>query len=208
MKAGSQPDSHVRAGIFRVSFPLCQSFERKLSLDPSVSSQNCDMAVLSLGRQDCAPAPIAFWSIVVMPVHNKVNSGFEALRQANSRVAGLEPATEGVPADLKTDSLGTVQPTPGQVKRTVFDCVQPVHKKQKYLSGVSFPLALAFNTYLTLYRSPRGVNTYLTCYRGLHAVNTYLTLYRRFSRCCSVRLHGLVSIECAHTEMELSTSDA
>ncbi|GFO21882.1 hypothetical protein PoB_004838700, partial [Plakobranchus ocellatus] len=29
------------------------------------------------------------------PVHNKVISGFQALRQARAPVAGLEPATEG-----------------------------------------------------------------------------------------------------------------
>ncbi|GFO23635.1 hypothetical protein PoB_005014000 [Plakobranchus ocellatus] len=42
------------------------------------------------------------------PVHIKVISGFQALRQARPPVAGLEPATEGIPVDLRADSPATV----------------------------------------------------------------------------------------------------
>ncbi|GFO34502.1 peroxisome biogenesis factor 2-like [Plakobranchus ocellatus] len=44
--------------------------------------------------------------------HNKVISGFQALRQARAQVARPEPVTEGSPADLRADSLVTVRPTP------------------------------------------------------------------------------------------------
>ncbi|GFO40310.1 hypothetical protein PoB_006681500 [Plakobranchus ocellatus] len=51
--------------------------------------------------------------IVPRPVHNKVISGFQVLRQARAPVARLEPATErSVLADLRAGSLATVPPTP------------------------------------------------------------------------------------------------
>ncbi|GFO39694.1 hypothetical protein PoB_006619900 [Plakobranchus ocellatus] len=37
----------------------------------------------------------AFLFVIERPVHNKVISGFQALRQARAPEAGLEPATEG-----------------------------------------------------------------------------------------------------------------
>ncbi|GFO21388.1 hypothetical protein PoB_004789300 [Plakobranchus ocellatus] len=45
------------------------------------------------------------------PVHNKMISGFQALRQAKMPVAGLEPARR-IPTDIRADSLATVPPTP------------------------------------------------------------------------------------------------
>ncbi|GFN92357.1 hypothetical protein PoB_001886300 [Plakobranchus ocellatus] len=41
----------------------------------------------------------------------QVISGYEALRQAGAPMAGLEPVTEGSPADLRAESLATVPPT-------------------------------------------------------------------------------------------------
>ncbi|GFO20405.1 hypothetical protein PoB_004691000 [Plakobranchus ocellatus] len=34
-------------------------------------------------------------TVLIRPIHNKVISGFQALRQARAPVAGLEPVTEG-----------------------------------------------------------------------------------------------------------------
>ncbi|GFN77339.1 hypothetical protein PoB_000384500 [Plakobranchus ocellatus] len=45
-------------------------------------------------------------------VHNKVISGFQALRQVRAPVAGLNTIDRRVPADLRTDSQVTVPPTP------------------------------------------------------------------------------------------------
>ncbi|GFN83645.1 hypothetical protein PoB_001015100 [Plakobranchus ocellatus] len=41
-------------------------------------------------------APVAQFGAQVRSVHNKVISGFQALRQAKAPVAGFEPATEGL----------------------------------------------------------------------------------------------------------------
>ncbi|GFO16768.1 hypothetical protein PoB_004327300 [Plakobranchus ocellatus] len=54
-------------------------------------------------------AKITHLTFLVEPVHNKVISGFHALRQAMAPVAGFEPAT-WVPEDLR--ALSVVPPTP------------------------------------------------------------------------------------------------
>ncbi|GFN95782.1 hypothetical protein PoB_002228800 [Plakobranchus ocellatus] len=51
-----------------------------------------------------------FFGFYIQPVHNKVISGFQALRQARAPMAGLEPAIEG--SLQSSDSLATVPPTP------------------------------------------------------------------------------------------------
>ncbi|GFO47714.1 hypothetical protein PoB_007421900 [Plakobranchus ocellatus] len=60
-------------------------------------------------------APLA--SIASDGFHNKVISGFQAVRQARVPVAGLEPCDRRVPADLRAESLATVPPTPRQLGR-------------------------------------------------------------------------------------------
>ncbi|GFO48357.1 hypothetical protein PoB_007486200 [Plakobranchus ocellatus] len=47
-------------------------------------------------------------------------SSFQALRQARAPIAGIEPATRRVPADLKTDSLSPVPPTPRILMQITF----------------------------------------------------------------------------------------
>ncbi|GFN82252.1 hypothetical protein PoB_000875800 [Plakobranchus ocellatus] len=46
-------------------------------------------------RRSSSIAKIRQFCFCISPVHNKVISGFQALRQARAPKAGLEPATEG-----------------------------------------------------------------------------------------------------------------
>ncbi|GFO01875.1 hypothetical protein PoB_002838000 [Plakobranchus ocellatus] len=55
----------------------------------------------------------------MLEIHNKVISGFKALRQAGTPIAGARTRDRRVPADLRGESPATVPPTPPQRREMI-----------------------------------------------------------------------------------------
>ncbi|GFO09964.1 hypothetical protein PoB_003646900 [Plakobranchus ocellatus] len=58
------------------------------------------------------------FDINIQPVHNKMISGFQAIRQARDPATGSNPRQKA-PRNLRADSLATVPPTPLFVRRSI-----------------------------------------------------------------------------------------
>ncbi|GFO07557.1 hypothetical protein PoB_003406200 [Plakobranchus ocellatus] len=59
------------------------------------SSDKEKRRTVDIALKDYFSRDYVWFGFCIQPIHNKVISGFQVLRQARSSVAGLEPATKG-----------------------------------------------------------------------------------------------------------------